>query len=345
MPHNAAETEKYMAKIVTLGELLMRLSTPEHERFAQANRFDLIFGGGEANVAASLAMLGHDATFITKLPDNPIAHGAAGYLRRVGVNTDSIVFGGSRMGIYFLEPGAGIRPSGVIYDRAGSAFSEADESEFDFDAIFEGADLFHISGITPAVSDKCASLARAALIAAKRKGITVSFDVNFRSKLWNTEKAAAVLPELVQYADICFANSWDAANLLDVDVAADAPFDTGSRKMSEKHGFRYVIASKRHVLSASANDYSGMIYSSDTDYTYTSKEYRIDPIVDRVGTGDAFAGGVLCGILDGMDCKQALEFGVAAGALKHSIPGDITCVTHTEVETLALGSGSLRIQR
>lgn len=334
-----------MAKIVTLGELLMRLSTPDHYRFSQASRFDIIFGGGEANVAAALAMLGHNAEFITKLPDNNIARGAVGYLRNIGVKTDNILFGGSRMGIYFLETGADIRPSGVIYDRAGSAFAEADAGEFNFDEIFKNADLFHISGITPAVSDSGAHLAEAALKAAKCHGVTVSFDVNFRSKLWNIEKASAVLPNLVQYADICFANSWDAAKLLGVDVAADAPFDTGARKMSETYGFKYVIASKRNVYSASANDYSGMIYSRNNDDTYYSREYNINPIVDRVGTGDAFAGGVLCGILDGMDYKQALEFGVASGVLKHSIPGDITYVTHSEVDALANGSGSMRIQR
>ena len=334
-----------MAKIVTLGELLMRLSPPGHERFAQASRFDVIFGGGEANVAASIAMLGHDAEFVTKLPDNPVAHGAAGYLRRSGVRTDNIVYGGNRMGVYFFESGASVRPSAVIYDRAGSSFSEAETSDFDFAKIFKGADLFHISGITPAVSDKCALLAETALKTAKNSGITVSFDINFRRKLWNTEKASGVLPNLVRYADICFANSWDAANLLGVDVDENAPFDEGARKMSEKYGFRYVIASERTSRSASSNDYSAMIYSHEDGCVYHSRKYTIDPIVDRVGTGDAFAGGVLCGILDGKDCLNAVEFGTAAAVLKHTIPGDISCITRAEVEALAEGSGSLRVQR
>lgn len=334
-----------MAKIVTLGELLMRLSPPGHERFAQTSRFDVIFGGGEANVAASLAMLGHDAEFVTKLPDNLIARGAAGYLRRSGVKTDNIVYGGNRMGVYFFESGASVRPSAVIYDRAGSAFSEADTSDFDFDKILKGADLFHISGITPAVSDKCAKLAESALKAAKNNGITISFDMNFRRKLWNTEKASGVLPNLVRYADICFANSWDAANLLGVDVDETAAFEEGARKMSEKYGFSYVIASNRVSRSASSNDYSAMIYSRKDNNVYHSREYTADPIVDRVGTGDAFAGGILCALLDGTDCQKAVEFGTAAAVLKHTIPGDISCITRAEVEALAEGSGSLRVQR
>ncbi|MDD6736251.1 MAG: sugar kinase [Clostridiales bacterium] len=334
-----------MAKIVTFGELLMRLSTPGNQRFMHANRFDMLFGGAEANVAASLAMFGHDAEFVTRLPENLLAENAIGSLRRAGVKTDSIVRGGTRIGVYFLETGAANRPSGVIYDRSGSSFADASADDFDFEKILQGADLFHISGITPAVSDGGAVLAESALKAARQLGVKVSFDINFRRKLWTVEKAASVLPRLAEYADICFANSWDAANLLAADVSDDAPFEEGAKKLSEKYGFEYVAASLRKSRSASANDYSAMIYSRSENVVYHSREYAADPIVDRVGTGDAFSAGVLCGLLDGKDYRDALEFGVAAAVLKHTVPGDFNCITRGEAEALAGGCGSLKVQR
>lgn len=333
-----------MAKIVTMGELLMRLSVPEHLRFLQARQFDINFGGGEANVAAALAMYGHTAEYVTKLPDNAIAHNAVGFLRSIGVNTNNIAFGGKRMGIYFLENGAASRPSGVIYDRAGSAFAEAETSDFDFDKIFADADLFHISGITPAISACGAQLAETALKTAKEKGITISFDINYRSKLWSVENAARILPNLLKYADICFANSWDAANLLDTDVPENAPFEEGARAMAEKYGFRFVAASKRVHHSASANDYSAMLYSHAEDKVYSSSKYTADPIIDRVGTGDAFSAGILCGLLDGKDCRNTVEFGAASAVLKHTVIGDICCASRAEVEALAEG-GSTAIKR
>lgn len=327
-----------MARIVTLGELLMRLSTPGHERFPQANTFNINFGGAEANVAAALAGFGHDAEFVTKLPSNGIAQSAVGYLRGLGIKTDNIAFGGKRIGIYFLEAGAASRPSKVIYDRAFSSFSEVEISDLDLDRIMEGAELFHVSGITPSISERGTAIAEAALVAAKNAGATISFDINYRSKLLSTEKAASILPELVRYADICFANSWDASTLLSVNVAPDAPFDIAARAMSDKYGFKYVVASKRNSISASANDYFGMIYSRNEDDVYFSKKYTADPIIDRVGTGDAFCAGVLCGLIDGKDHKEALEFGTAAAVLKHTVTGDICCFGREEVEALARGA-------
>lgn len=333
-----------MANVVTFGEIMLRLSPPGHLRFSQANSFDVNFGGGEANVAAALAMLGHNASFVTKLPDNAVAHSAVAQLRAVGVDTRHIVSGGERIGIYFLENGAASRPSGVIYDRKGSAFAEADVSDFDFDEIMCDADLFHISGITPAISACGAQLAETALKTAKEKGITISFDINYRSKLWSVENAARILPNLLKYADICFANSWDAANLLDTDVPENAPFEEGARAMAEKYGFRFVAASKRVHHSASANDYSAMLYSHAEDKVYSSSKYTADPIIDRVGTGDAFSAGILCGLLDGKDCRNTVEFGAASAVLKHTVIGDICCASRAEVEALAEG-GSTAIKR
>lgn len=334
-----------MANVVTFGEIMLRLSPPGHLRFSQANSFDVNYGGGEANVAAALAMLGHNASFVTKLPDNAVAHSAVAQLRAVGVDTRHIVSGGERIGIYFLENGAASRPSGVIYDRKGSAFAEADVSDFDFDEIMRDADLFHISGITPAVSERGAYLAEAAMKSAKQNNVTVSFDVNFRSKLWTVERARKTLSRLAGYADICFANSWDACNLLETDIAEDAPFFEAARAMAEKYGYKFVVASKRNVYSASSNKYSAMIYSAEENSEYPSKEYTVDSIVDRVGTGDTFAAGVLCGLLDGKNYEDALEFGVAAAVLKHTVPGDMYRVTREETERLAEGGTSARIQR
>ncbi|MGN1090548.1 MAG: PfkB family carbohydrate kinase [Huintestinicola sp.] len=341
-------------KVVTLGEIMLRLSTPNNEKFIQADEFDINYGGGEANVAVSLANYGHDAQFVTALPANELGDCAVAALRKYGVDTKNIARCGERLGIYFLESGSSMRPSKVVYDRAHSSISTATEADFDFDTIFDGADWFHFTGITPAVSDSAAVLTEAALKAAKKHGVTVSCDLNFRKKLWTSEKAQKVMTNLMQYVDVCIGNEEDAELVLGfkpgkTDVTSGelelAGYKSIFEQMVEKFGFKYAISSLRVSHSASDNGWSACIYSGETKEFYHSKEYRIHPIVDRVGGGDSFAAGVICGLLDGKDFKSALEFGVAASALKHTIPGDFNLVTRKEVETLAGGDASGRVQR
>ncbi len=343
-----------MAKVVTMGEIMLRLSTPNNEKIIQADEFDINYGGGEANVAVSLANYGHNAEFVTKVPDNPIGAAAVASLRKYGVETKNIAKGGERLGIYFLETGSAMRASSVIYDRAHSAISEAEISDFDFDKIFEDADWFHFTGITPAVSDKAAELTEAALKVAKKHGVKVSCDLNFRKKLWSSEKAQKVMTNLMQYVDVCIGNEEDAEKVLgfkpgNTDVTSGelelAGYKSIFEQMVQKFNFEYVISSLRVSHSASDNGWSACIYSRDTKEFYHSREYRITPIVDRVGGGDSFAGGVICGFVDGKDFKSALEYGVAASALKHTIPGDFNLVTRSDVDNLAGGDGSGRVQR
>ena len=343
-----------MGKIVTLGEIMLRLSTPGNEKFIQADEFDVCYGGGEANVAVSLANYGHTAEFVTKVPENPIGECAVAALRKMGVQTNHIAKGGERLGIYFLETGAAMRASNVVYDRAHSSIATASVSDFDFDEIFEGADWFHFTGITPAISDAATELCEAALKAAKAKGVKVSCDLNFRKKLWTSEKAQKVMTNLMQYVDVCIGNEEDAEKVLgfkpgNTDVTSGDLELAGYKdifvQMVEKFNFEYVISSLRVSHSASDNGWSACIYSRDTKEFYHSREYRISPIVDRVGGGDSFAGGTICGFMDGKDFKSALGFGVAASALKHTIPGDFNMVSRSDVENLVGGDGSGRVQR
>lgn len=341
-------------KIVTMGEIMLRLSTPGNEKFIQADEFDVCYGGGEANVAVSLANYGHNAEFVTKVPSNPIGDSAVAALRKYNVETKNIARGGERLGIYFLETGAAMRASNVVYDRAHSSIATAKPEDFDFDKIFEGCDWFHFTGITPAISDEAAHLTEEALKAAKAKGVKVSCDLNFRKKLWSSEKAQKVMTNLMQYVDICIGNEEDADKVLgfkpgETDVCGGKlelkGYESIFKQMVEKFNFEYVISSLRVSHSASDNGWSACIYSRDTKEFYHSREYRISPIVDRVGGGDSFAGGTICGFLDGKNFKDALEFGVAASALKHTIPGDFNLVSRADVENLAGGDGSGRVQR
>ena len=341
-------------KVVTLGEIMLRLSTPGNTRFVQSDSFDVVYGGGEANVAVSCANYGHDAYFVTKLPKHEIGQSAVNALRKYGVKTDFIARGGDRVGIYYLETGASMRPSKVIYDRAHSAIAEADAVDFDFDAIMEGADWFHWSGITPAISDKAAELTRLACEAAKRHGVTVSVDLNFRKKLWTKEKAQSIMKPLMQFVDVCIGNEEDAEKVLgfkpgNTDVTSGelelAGYVDIFNQMADKFGFKYIISSLRESHSASNNDWSACIMDGQTREFYHSRKYHIAPIVDRVGGGDSFAGGLICGLADGKDMKAALEFAVAASALKHTIPGDFNLVTRADVDNLAGGDGSGRVQR
>ncbi|MFC2529570.1 sugar kinase [Segatella oris] len=340
-----------MSKIVTLGEIMLRLSPKGNYRFVQSDSFQVIPGGGEANVAVSLANYGHASYFVSKLPAHEIGQIAVNGLRRYGVNTDYIVRGGDRVGLYYAETGASMRPSKVIYDRANSAIAEADPSDFNFDEIMEGADWFHWSGITPAISDKAAELTRLACEAAKRHHVTVSVDLNFRKKLWTSEKAIAVMRPLMKYVDVCIGNEEDAQLCLgfkpDADVEGgktDAEGYYGIFKgMMKEFGFKYVVSTLRESFSATHNGWKALIY--DGKEFYQSKHYDINPIIDRVGGGDSFSGGLIHGMLTYKDQAKALEFAVAASALKHTIPGDFNVVSTSEVESLAGGNANGRVQR
>ncbi len=340
-----------MGKIITLGEIMLRLSPPGNTRFVQTDSFDVVYGGGEANVAVSCANYGHDAYFITKLPKHEIGQSAVNALRKYGVKTDYIVRGGGRIGIYYLESGTSMRASKVIYDRAHSAIAEATPEDFDFDAIMQGADWFHWSGITPALSDQSAELTCLACEAAKRHGVTVSVDLNFRKKLWTKEKAQSIMRPLMQYVDVCIGNEEDAELCLGFKPEADVEkgkTDAEGYKgifqaMAEEFGFKYVISTLRESFSASHNGWKAMIYNGQE--FYESKRYDITPILDRVGGGDSFSGGIIHGLLTKATQEEALEFAVAASALKHTIHGDFNLVSIEEVEALAGGDASGRVQR
>jgi 2-dehydro-3-deoxygluconokinase len=338
-------------KVVTLGEIMLRLSTPDFKRFVQADAFDVTYGGGEANVAAALCNYGLNGTFVTKVPNNSIGQSAINHLRRYGVDTQYIVRGGDRLGIYFLETGAAMRASQVIYDRSHASIAEVEISEFDFDKILDGASWFHTTGITPALSDKAAALAEAALKAAKAKGITTSIDLNYRKKLWTKEKAREVMTKLCQYVDICIGNEEDADTTLgfrakNTDVTKGElnleGFKDVFRQMKDKFNFKYIASSLRESHSASDNGWSALVY--DGNEFYHTKQYEVR-IVDRVGSGDSFASGFIFGLITGMSMADAAEFGVAASALKHTIPGDMNHATLSEVKELMKGDASGRVQR
>ena len=340
-----------MAKIITLGEIMLRLTPPASERFVQAASLDLCYGGGEANVAASLAAFGHHSCFVSRLPRHEIGQGAVNFLRRYGVDTDFVSRGGNRVGIYFLENGSVMRPSKVIYDRSHSAIAEATVKDFDFDNIMRGADWFHWTGITPALSPSAAAVIEAACRAAKRHGVTVSADLNYRKKLWTPEEAQAVMKPLMNFVDVCIGNEEDAAKCLG--LVPDSDVETGNvsaegykdvcRAIADTYGCRHVASTLRESYSASHNGWKAVIY--DGDVFYESRHYDIFPIVDRVGAGDAFAAGLIHGLLTKDTQAAALEYAVAASALKHTIPGDFNIVTPEEVESLMAGSGNGRVER
>ena len=337
-------------KIITLGEIMLRLSPKDKLRFVQADQFDVVYGGGEANVAVSLSNYGHDAYFVSKLPKHEIGQSAVNSLKKFGVNTDYIVRGGDRIGIYFLEHGASMRPSKVIYDRSNSAIAEANASEFDFDAIFKDADWFHFSGITPAKSKNGAEITKQACIAAKKHGVTVSVDLNYRKKLWTPEQAQIVMKDLMQYVDVCIGNEEDAELTLGFKPGGDVTkgdldhqgYEKIFKEMQQTFNFKYVVTTLRESHSASDNGWSALIY--DGKSFYYSKQYDIR-IVDRVGGGDSFSAGLIHGLLTKKTQGEALEFAVAASALKHTIFGDYNLVDEKEVETLAKGDASGRVQR
>ncbi len=337
-------------KVITLGEIMMRLAPEGYLRFVQADRFQTTYAGGEANVAVSLANYGIDAAFVTKVPKHEIGQAAVNALRKMGVETDAIVRGGDRLGIYFLEKGASQRASKVIYDRAGSAFALSTADEYDFDAIFEGADWFHFTGITPALGDNVAEITKAACIAAKKKGIKISCDLNYRNKLWTKEKARQVMTTLMPYVDVCISNEEDANDVFGIkaennDVTSGklnkAGYESVAKQLKDTFGFEYVAITLRTSLSANDNKWAGMLYDGTAHF---SKEYNVH-IVDRVGGGDSFGGGLIYALLNGYAAQDAIEFAVAASCLKHSIEGDFNLVSVDEVKKLAGGDASGRVQR
>ena len=340
-----------MAKIITMGEIMLRLSSQGNSRFIQSDSFDVNYGGGEANVAVSLQNYGNEAFFVSKVPEHEIGQAAVNSLRRFGVHTRYVSRGGERLGVYYLETGCSLRPSKVIYDRSHSSISEASPCDFDFETIFAGADWFHWSGITPALSDNAAECIRRACIEAKKAGVIISCDLNFRKKLWSSEKAQSVMRPLMQYVDVCIGNEEDAEMCLgyhpDADVDGGKTDAEGYKpvfqKLMQDYGFKYVVSTLRESYSASVNGWKAMIY--DGNEFYTSRRYEIKPIVDRVGGGDSFSAGIIHGLANGKPMQWALEFAVAASALKHTIPGDVNLVSASEVECLMNGNGNGRVER
>lgn len=340
-----------MGKIITFGEIMLRLAPEGYYRFVQAEKYGATYGGGEANVAVSLANYGMDAAFVTKLPSHEIGQAGVNALRRYGVDTSYIVRGGNRVGIYYLEKGASQRPSKVIYDRAGSSIAEAEKKDFDWDRIFEDASWFHFTGITPALSDNVADICLDACKAAAQKGITVSCDLNYRNKLWSREKAGEVMGDLCKYVNVCIANEEDAADVFgirsaDTDVTKGKVNHEGYKdvaaQLSDRFGFDKVAITLRGSISANDNRWAAMLYDGK-DY-YFSKEYLIH-IVDRVGGGDSFGGGLIYACMNGFAPQETIEFAVAASCLKHTVEGDFNMVSVDEVKKLAGGDGSGRVQR
>jgi len=340
-----------MARIVTFGELMLRLSPEGYLRFLQADRFGVTFGGAEANVAAGLAILGMDAAFVTKLPKHEIGQAALNSLRRYGVDTSLIARGGARVGIYFAEKGASQRPSKVIYDRADSAIAAASFADFNWDNILGGADWFHWTGITPALGEGVTAILEQALKVCKQKKISVSCDLNYRKNLWSKDKAREVMTKLAPYIDVCIANEEDADDVFGV-KAADTDITGGklsrsgyefvAEQLAAKFGFGKVAITLRGSVSANDNSWAGLLY--DGTRCVFSKEYNIH-IVDRVGGGDSFGAGLIYAFLNQFDCQKAIEFAAAASCLKQTIEGDYDLVSVDEINKLMQGDGSGRVVR
>lgn len=338
-------------RIIAFGEIMMRLNPMGYLRFTQAEHFEATYAGGEANVAVSLANYGMDAAYITKVPDNDLGQCAINALRRYGVDTEGIVKGGNRLGIYFVEKGASQRASKVIYDRAGSSIACASGSDFDWDRIFEGADWFHFTGITPALGGELPEICLAACKAAKARGIKISCDLNFRKKLWSSEEANRVMSRLMPYVDVCIANEEDAKDVFGI-TAENTDIDAGkidyqgyisvAKQLCERFGCEKVSITLRGSITANDNNWAAMLY--DGENAYFSPTYLVH-IVDRVGGGDSFGGGLIYAMLAGKSSQDAINFAVAASCLKHTIEHDFNLVSVAEVEALANGNASGRVQR
>lgn len=338
-------------KIITFGEIMLRLAPEGYTRFLLADSFNATYGGGEANVAVSLSNFGFDTEFVSKIPENEIGQAAINSLRRFGTGTKFITRGGERLGIYFLERGASQRASKVIYDRAGSAIAEAKAKDFNWKKILNGADWFHFTGITPALSDAMADITLKAAKTAKEKGLTVSCDLNYRKKLWSKDKAREVMTKLMPYVDVLIANEEDCSDVFG--IKAEGSDITGghlskegyksvAKTLIEKFGFKYAAITLRGSISANDNRWAAMLY--DGKEYYFSKEYLIH-IVDRVGGGDSFGAGLIFSMLSDFDNQKTIEFAVGASCLKHTIEGDFNMVSTDEVLKLIGGDGSGRVQR
>ena len=340
-------------KVLTFGEIMLRLCTPGHERFFQSNMMQATFGGGEANVAVSLANYGMDAQYCTVLPDNAIGDECVKELRRFGVDVSKVQRGPGRMGIYFLENGANQLPSKVVYDRAYSAIALAKPGDLNWDKVFEGVDWFHITGITPAISESAMELSLESVKVAKEKGITVSCDLNYRKNLWKDgKKAAEVMRELAKYVDVAIANEEDVQKALEITADVDVESGEldrekykalGDKVLSAYPHMKMIAITLRESHSADWNGWAACL--NDGENFYVSKKYEIRDIIDRVGGGDSFAGGLIYGLNTYENKQQALEFAVAASCLKHSIIGDFNRVNVSDVEKLAGGDGTGRVQR
>ncbi len=340
-----------MAKVITFGEIILRLAPEGYYRFFQNDRMHATFGGGEANVAVSLAHYGIDTAFVTRLPSHAIGQGAVDSLRRYGVDVSRIIRGGERVGIYFLEKGASQRGSVCIYDRNHSALQDSCPEEFDWDSIFDGADWFHFTGITPALGENVREICREACQAAKEKGVKISCDLNYRGKLWTRQAARETMTDLCQYVDVCISNEEDASDVFGIraentDIYGGrldkAGYRSVAKQLTDRFGFDKTAITLRTSISASDNNWAAMLYDGK-DY-YFSREYPLH-ITDRVGGGDSFGGGLIYALLSGKSPQEAVEFAVAASALKHSIEGDYNLVSVSEVERLAGGDASGRVQR
>lgn len=318
-----------MKKIVTMGEILLRLLADDRQTLTQADKFDIIFGGGEANVAISLAQFGYESYFVTKLVDNEIGDSAINFLRERGVKTDYIARGGDRMGLYYSEKGSSQRPFFVVYDRKNSSICGAEPGDFDLDEIFEGASLFHLSGITPALSPKARELTKAFMVEAKKRGCLVSFDLNYRSTLWSLDEAVACFEDLLPYVDICIGV---LPELHDVrGPLTSEGLEKIFREVFPKYSFKLIVSTLRENISASFNRLSACAF--DGEKFYHTDKLNLD-IIDRVGGGDSFAAGLICALLDGKDLDEALGFGINASAIKHTIDGDCNLACRKEIEEL-----------
>ena len=338
-------------KIVTFGEIMMRLNPEGYQRFVQADKFEATYAGGEANVAVSLANYGLAASFVTKLPANPLGESARNEVRRFGVSTEDIVWGGPRLGIYFVEKGASQRASKVVYDRAGSSIALAKRGDFDWAKIFKGAKWFHFTGITPALGGELPTICMDALKYCKAHRITVSCDLNYRSKLWTKAESGKCMAKLVPYVDVLIANEADAADVFGI-VGKGSDVESGkldkqgyisvAEQLVKRFGCKKIAITLRTSLSAFDNKWAGLLY--DGKKAYFSPEYMIH-IVDRVGGGDSFGGGLIYALATGKNPQAAIDFAVAASCLKHSIEHDFNHVTVAEVESLAAGNATGRVQR
>ena len=337
-----------MGAVVCFGEVMMRLTPPGYLRIGQCDTLNMTFGGAEANVSVSLANYGMEARYVTRLPENPLTAAFEQQMRGFGVNVNYIAKGGDRMGIYFVEKGASMRPSKVIYDRKYSSISTAKPGDIDWDKVFDGAEWFHWTGITPALSDSAAALTLEACKAAKAKGITISCDLNYRKKLWTREKAKEVMSELVKYVDVMIANEEDSKDVFGTDIETGKLSEAGYRDLAKKlagaFGAKKVAFTLRESFSANDNNWSALIYDAASDKAVRSRQYAIR-IVDRVGGGDSFGGGLIYALMNGYGDEEAINFAAAASALKHTIEGDFNRVSVDEVRALMGGSASGRVQR